>query len=337
MLNFDADRFLRIQSGAVDLAHPIQAIVAEALGRGARNVHFLGTGGAAILMQPAARLVRLHSTFPVFSDWTAELLVEGSANLGADSLVVIPSLSGTTKESVALLDYARSRGATVLALVGHEGTPLATGDHHVLVNFAADDTSSESFILQSLLVALAIMAHRGEGSGAAAMIEEIRGLPHQLLGMKKAFEPRARAFAERIAAKDFHVFTGAGFAWPEAHYFGMCILEEMQWIRTRPVHASDFFHGALELVESGVSVVLLKGEDPSRALAERVEQFVPTVGGELLVLDTADYPTEGISAELRSILAPVFLATLLERAAAHLEVLRDHPLTTRRYYRRVAY
>jgi fructoselysine-6-phosphate deglycase len=61
------------------------------------------------------------------------------------------------------------------------------------------------------------------------------------------------------------------------------------------------------------------------------------VGGELLVLDTADYPTEGISAELRGILAPVFLATLLERAAAHLEVLRDHPLTTRRYYRRVAY
>jgi len=31
------------------------------------------------------------------------------------------------------------------------------------------------------------------------------------------------------------------------------------------------------------------------------------------------------------------LAALLERLSAHLEVLRDHPLTTRRYYKRVAY
>ncbi len=46
----------------------------------------------------------------------------------------------------------------------------------------------------------------------------------------------------------------------------MCILEEMQWIRTRPVHASDFFHGTLELVEKGVSVILFKGEDEAGRL-----------------------------------------------------------------------
>jgi fructoselysine-6-phosphate deglycase len=33
----------------------------------------------------------------------------------------------------------------------------------------------------------------------------------------------------------------------------------------------------------------------------------------------------------------VVLATVLERLSAHLEVLRDHPLTTRRYYRRISY
>jgi fructoselysine-6-phosphate deglycase len=31
------------------------------------------------------------------------------------------------------------------------------------------------------------------------------------------------------------------------------------------------------------------------------------------------------------------LATVLERVSAHLEVLTGHPLTTRRYYRRVDY
>jgi len=117
----------------------------------------------------------------------------------------------------------------------------------------------------------------------------------------------------------------------------MCILEEMQWIRTRPVHAADFFHGTLELVEPGVSVFVFKGEDPSRPLADRVEAFARRYTDRVRVLDATDVKLPGISAETRSLISPVILATLLERVSAHLEVKRGHPLTTRRYYKRVDY
>ena len=337
MLNFDEKRFLSIQSGAVAMAPRIDEAVVSALAAGARNIHFLGAGGAAILMHPAVQVLRRRSSFPVFDGWTAELLAGGSRNLGADSIVVIPSLSGTTVESVEMLAHDRSVGATVIALLGDGDTPLGQGGHHVMVNSAADDTSSESFYIQSILIALSILRHRGEIDDHGALLDAMQDLPGQLLAMKRAMEPEAATFAGRIAAHDWHIFTAAGLAWPEAHYFAMCILEEMQWIRTRPVHASDFFHGALELVETGVSVVVLKGEDEARPLAERVERFVPTAGGELTVIDAAAFPADGLSAELRGLLTPVFLATLLERVAAHLEVMRSHPLTTRRYYRRVAY
>ena len=36
-------------------------------------------------------------------------------------------------------------------------------------------------------------------------------------------------------------------------------------------------------------------------------------------------------------ISPILLATVLERISAHLEVMRNHPLTTRRYYKRVEY
>ena len=36
-------------------------------------------------------------------------------------------------------------------------------------------------------------------------------------------------------------------------------------------------------------------------------------------------------------MGPALLATVLERVSAHLEVMRDHPLTTRRYYRAMTY
>ena len=173
--------------------------------------------------------------------------------------------------------------------------------------------------------------------GEHAVVAELTRLPELLLDAKGAFDRRAPALAEAIAADPWHIVTGSGNTWPEAFYYGMCILEEMQWIRTRPVHASDFFHGTLELVEPDVSVLLLKGEDATRLLADRVERFVSGLTEKLLVLDTADVELPGISQTTRALVSPVILAALLERVSAHLEVLRDHPLTTRRYYRRMAY
>jgi len=75
-----------------------------------------------------------------------------------------------------------------------------------------------------------------------------------LLEAKRSFEDQAVEMADGIAAAPYHIISAAGSTWPEAMYYGMCILEEMQWIRTRPVHAGDFFHGPLELVEPGVKL-----------------------------------------------------------------------------------
>jgi fructoselysine-6-phosphate deglycase len=166
---------------------------------------------------------------------------------------------------------------------------------------------------------------------------ELRLLPELLVDVKAAFEPRAGELAELFRDEAYHIITGAGPAWAEAWYYGTCILEEMQWIRTRPVHASDFFHGTLELLEPDVSVLILKGDDTSRPLAARVEAFAPTISEKVHVIDTADHALPGISPDVRALITPIVLATVLERLSAYLEVVRDHPLTTRRYYRRVAY
>jgi fructoselysine-6-phosphate deglycase len=337
MLNFDEARFITIQAGAIQLAGRIHDVVGACVAQGAENLLFLGAGGAGILMLPAAHLLRTQSRFPVHSEMPAELVTAGSAHLGPKSVVVIPSLSGTTKESVEGLAYCKSKGATVLALVGHGGTPLAESADHALVNFAEDDTSSESFYLQSLLVALSLMNHRGEFDRYGEVVAELQRLPPLLVEVKRAFEERAESLAEQIKDEPYHIITGAGSSWPAAFYYGMCILEEMQWIRTRPVHASDFFHGTFELVEPGVSVIICKGEDSTRPLAERVESFAPRFTDKVTVFDTAEFRLPGISPDVRALISPVLLATVFERLSAHLEVKRNHPLTTRRYYKRVAY
>ena len=337
MLNFDADRFVKIEEAAMALAPAIDEAIGACLRNGARNLFFLGTGGAAILMQPAALLLQRRSAFPTYMEIAAEFVAAGHQALGKDSIVVIPSLSGTTRESVATLDFCRQNGATVIALVGHKDTPLGSNADHCFVNFAEDDTSTESFYLQSLLIALSLMSHRGEFADYRKTVAELATLPRHLLAAKQGFETEAERLAGALADEPYHIITAAGNCWAEAWYYGMCILEEMQWIRTRPVHAADFFHGTLELVETGVSVVILKGEDSCRGLTERVGKFARQYTDKVSVLDAAGFAMPGISAETRMLISPVILATLLERLSAHLAVKRNHPLTERRYYKKVAY
>lgn len=334
MLNFDEERYLGIQGGAVQLAAEIRSALEKEISNGLENVFFAGAGGVNFLMQPAARLLQTKSTFPTFVEMAAELVNSGSRHLGEKSLVIFPSVSGTTKEAVAALEFVRAKGARVLTLTAKADTPLAEQADINFTNFCADDTSSENFYLQSLLIALSIMSIRGEINDFDRIVGELEKLPAQLVEVKRAFEPRAEAFAKEIKDEQHHIMTGAGSTWFEAWYYGMCILEEMQWIWTRPVHASDFFHGTLELLEEDTSVWLIKGEDEQRPLADRVERFATTVTKKLRVFDSKEFALEGISDDVRALISPVVIAAAFERLSMHLQVVRDHPLTTRRYYKK---
>lgn len=337
MLNFDERHYVDTETGAVALAGPIHDALRHELDAGLENIFFAGAGGVAFLALPAARILQTKSTFPTFVEMAAELVQTDNANLGPRSLVVLPSVSGTTKEAVEALRFAKSKGARVMTLTGTAGTPLAELADINFQNDVADDTSSENFLLQTLFIAMSIMRLRGEFDGYDEAVAELANMPAIMVEVKREFDARAKELAQEIKNEDYHILTGAGGTWYAAWYYGMCILEEMQWIRTRPVHASDFFHGTLELVEAGTSVWVFKGEDECRPLAERVERFVPTVSQKMRVFDTKEFTLTGLSEPVRALVSPIVFAAALERLSAHLEVVRDHPLTTRRYYRKVDY
>lgn len=338
MLNIDPVHHLESQRRTVAAAASIRRAAADEVSRGLKNVFFASAGGVAILTYPAAKLLQQRSALPVFIERAAELSTTDNANLGEGSLVVFCSVSGTTQEAVETLEFVKAKGARVISFVGNAGTPMDVKSDISITTPTADDTSSETYLLQTLILALALMEARGETADLEAVWSDLGRIPEALVAAKEAFEPEAARLAEALIGRNRPLlFTGAGGSWYEAWYYAMCILEEMQWIWTRPIHASDFFHGTLELVEEGVAVVLLKGEDAGRPLADRVEAFVPRVGGDLFVVDSRGFALDGISEATRSLVSTVVLATVLERLSIHIEARTGHPLTTRRYYKRMDY
>lgn len=98
------------------------------------------------------------------------------------------------------------------------------------------------------------------------------------------------------------LWVGGGEMWGETYLFSMCILEEMQWKRTKAVTSAELFHGTLELVEKDTCVFLIKGTGACRQLDERAQRFLEQHTNKLTVIDPA--PLYGGAGALRLAAGP---------------------------------
>ena len=117
----------------------------------------------------------------------------------------------------------------------------------------------------------------------------------------------------------------------------MCYWEEQHWIRTKSIHAAEFFHGMLEIVDRDTPVTVFVGEDAQRSLGERVVKFLPRVCANYTVIDSRDYALPGIDDKYRGNLSHLVTHAVTQRIDAHMEAINCHPMEIRRYYRRLDY
>ncbi|MEU4550288.1 SIS domain-containing protein [Nonomuraea dietziae] len=333
MLGFNEPEFLSQTASAVALRPQIEELVDRLVDEGFDNLFLVGAGGTYAQMWPYEHLARRASSLPVRSAIAAELIVSGDVTLGERSVVIFTSVSGTTDDSIRAIEYCKARGAYTVGFTGYADSPIAKSVDVALIS----EPKTWPFDMQMLLFMGRLLARRGEFDGYEKLADELAGIPGILVEVAKQAEPVASAFAEAHKDSDYHFLVGGGNLWGFTYLYSMCILEEMQWLRTTRVHSAEFFHGSLELIEKDTSVIIFQGEDETRPLTDRVEAFAKRVSDDVTVLDTRDYPLEGISPEFRGLLAPLVLDTVLSRVSKHLERVRDHSLDLRRYYRVMEY
>ncbi|MFI7637539.1 SIS domain-containing protein [Nonomuraea sp. NPDC049400] len=333
MLGFNEPEFLSQVASAVGLRPRIEELVDRLVDEGFKHVLLVGAGGTYAQMWPYEHLARRSSTLDVRAAIAAELIVSGDARLGEDTVAIFTSVSGTTDDTVRAIEYCKSKGAFTVSFTGHPDSPVATKADTALVS----QPKTWPFDMQLLLFMTRLLARRGEFDGYEKFAAEFEGIPGILVEVAKQAEPVAAAFAEAHKDSDYHFLIGGGNLWGFTYLYSMCILEEMQWLRTTRVHSAEFFHGSLELLEEHTSVIVFQGEDETRPITDRAETFARRVSKDVTVFDTRDYPLTGISPEFRGLLAPLVLDTVMSRVSKHLERVRDHSLDLRRYYRVMDY
>ncbi|MEU4570867.1 SIS domain-containing protein [Nonomuraea sp. NPDC023979] len=333
MLKFDEPEFVKQAASAVALRPKIEELVDRLVDEGFDNLLLVGAGGTYAQMWPYEHLARRTSTLDVRSAIAAELVVTGDARLGERTVAVFTSVTGTTDDVVRAIEFCRAKGARTIGFTGYADSPVAQQVDEALIS----EPKTWPFDFQMLLFMGRLLERRGEFDGYAKLAGELADIPRVLVEVARQAEPVAAAFAEAHRDTDYHFLIGGGNLWGFTYLYSMCILEEMQWLRTTRVHSAEFFHGSLELLEAGTSVLIFQGEDESRPLTDRAIAFARRVSQDVTVFDTRDYPLDGISPEFRGLLGPLVLDTVLSRVSKHLERVRDHSLDLRRYYRVMDY
>ena len=321
-----------------DLAGPLEAVLEQwqdvrrwvAALPGATRVFLVGAGGSYLNVQAAQYVLDTGARVPASAVNSDEFFFRAPPGVGPGAVVLLLSGTGETPETVRAARWAVSRGAAVAAVTLKGDSPVARAAGTAFVGGSGDAN-------QVLLQFLALALLEREGQDVTARLEALRALPGALEKTVHAFEQRA---AEVVSVmKDVpvtHVLASGPLFGP-ASVLTSCYLQEMQWMHATTINADEFFQGPFEVIDRDTRTIVFLGEDATRPMGERVRTFLDTYSGPTCYLDTRDLEMPGIAPDQRSFVAPLVVAALVARLAAHYAAQRGYALAGRRYMWTVDY
>ncbi len=337
--NFDEEGQRNSINGALALRPQIETIIDDIWEKDFDNIFFMGIGGTWASALQVEVYMRGRSALPVYAENAAEFLTTGNRKFTKNSVLIYSSVSGNTKEMIELVDKVKKIGARVFAFIDTPGSALTAQDKQdYLVIYKMNEQ------LKFYMVANYLMYKNGEFEDYETYNAQMEAhLADALIQVEKDADAWAYDYAQKKVAflKDHpdlpHYFVGCGNQYGAAYSYGMCYWEEQMWIRTKSIHAAEFFHGMQEIIVADTPVTLFIGEDEQRPLAERVARFLPKVNSNYTIIDTKEFELKGISEGYRGSISHHVMRAVNARVDAYMELFLRHPLSIRRYYRQFEY
>ncbi|MFE2540958.1 SIS domain-containing protein [Actinacidiphila glaucinigra] len=254
----------------------------------AKRVVLVGSGGSLASLQVAAGIYERILDIPTQVIAAADVTEREQRAMGPGTLLIASTYSGTTKDVLAAMRFAASRGAVVASLVGRPDTPAQNeADHSICYDSIA--------IYELPVVALIWMLHglelddagRQLLAGISASVDELPDILDKALAHEAtAVETKARQF---LPAKHLYVL-GAGPLSPLAYKVALTVVMENIRIGGTYIDTYEFHHGPAEAMErNDLDMMFFIGTDASRELALRTRKLCENHGARVLSYDAADH------------------------------------------------
>ena len=255
------------------------------------------------------------------------------------TVVIAISQSGETADTLAAVEQAKERGATVLGIVNVVGSSIARATDAGIYLHAGPEigvASTKAFTAQvAVLTMLAVELGRRRhiSSDQADMyIDELSQIPDKI-GRILEQSDHIREIAAANIRQNNWLFLGRGFNYPVA-LEGALKLKEISYIHAEGLPAAEMKHGPIALIADGMPAVFIATAGPQYDKIMGNITEVKARGGKIIVVATEG--DENIKSALGQtdhlvtipdapeILQPMLTVVPLQLLAYHAAVLRGH-------------
>jgi glucosamine--fructose-6-phosphate aminotransferase (isomerizing) len=245
------------------------------------------------------------------------------------------SQSGETADTLAAMAEARSRGATLWAIVnaiGSQAMRIADGYISMQTGPEIGVASTKAYTaplvdLYMLAVLLADLRGTLDAQARFKLVQDLRLVP-DLAGRCLAYEPQIEAIAADLQNVLHCLYLGRGINMPTA-YEGALKLKEISYIHAEGYPAGEMKHGPIALIDREMPVVVIAPKDMwYEKMFSQIEQVRARGGlvvavateGDDLIPPVADYVLW--IPDTPWMLSPVTAVIPLQMLAYHIAALR---------------
>jgi glucosamine--fructose-6-phosphate aminotransferase (isomerizing) len=283
------------------------------------------------------------ATYPVIA---SEFVEQHGKSVNIDSTILTVSQSGETADTLAAVNCARQRAATVLGLTNVIGSTLTRVSRVYIcqqsgpeIGVAATKTfTSQLSVLAQLSLRLAKKRGKVSQDEMDFLAEKLEKLPDTVETIIQTQEEKVKQIAKKYKDAKTFFFLGRGVSTATA-YEGRLKLMEIAYVPAIAFPAGESKHGPISLIEPGFPVVFICPKDETRkTLMSNIMEMKAREASIIAVIEEGDEEVKKLTDDyievpkgIPEVLSPIPFVVPLQLLAYYMAVERGHNPDTPRH------
>ena len=276
------------------------------------------------------------ATYPVIA---SEFVEQHGKSVNIDSTILAVSQSGETADTLAAVNCARQRAATILGLTNAIGSTLTRVSRVYIgqqsgpeIGVAATKTfSSQLSVLAQLALRLAKKRGKVSQDEMDFLAERLQKIPDIVETIIRTQEEKVKQIAKKYRDAKTFFFLGRGISTATA-YEGRLKLMEIAYVPAIAFPAGESKHGPISLVEPGFPVVFICPKDETRkTVIGNIMEMKARGAAIIAIVEEGDDEIKNLADDyvevpkgIPEVLSPIPFVIPLQLLAYYMAVERGH-------------
>ena len=255
--------------------------------------------------------------------------------VGEKDVVIAISQSGETADTLAAIELAKSKGATILGVCNVVGSSIPRATHAGSYTHAGPEigvASTKAFTAQiSVLTMMALMIANKKGTLKESvyrnLLVELDAVPEKVAKCLD-LNPQIEIIAEKYKNSTNCLYLGRGYNFPVA-LEGALKLKEISYIHAEGYPAAEMKHGPIALIDENMPVIFIATKDSSyEKIVSNIQEVKARKGQVIAVVTEGDTEIAAMADHIIEVpaaheaLMPLISVIPLQLLSYHIAVMR---------------